>query len=201
MRFQKAASELEMNLTLSEPSILAKKLVVALPDSVILPQEAEVFKQGLNAYWAQQECEVIPACIVRPRTVQELSIAVGLFKQKYDEREKNEDAGRKTCVGVFAVRGGGHSPIPGAASIKEGAVVDLRHLNSVTPSEDGKSVVVGGGAKWMDVSKVLDERGLAVAGGRNAAVGVGGLTLGGETSFFMVQYLFQFHNFLLQMVL
>lgn len=32
----------------------------------------------------------------------------------------------------------------------------------------------------MDVSKVLDEKGIAVVGGRNSAVGVGGLTLGGE---------------------
>lgn len=31
----------------------------------------------------------------------------------------------------------------------------------------------------MDVSKNLDERGLAVVGGRNSAVGFGRLTLGG----------------------
>lgn len=177
------SSELEMNTTLPEPSVLAKKLVAALPDIIILPQDMEAFKNGLNAYWAQQECEVIPACIVRPRTVQELSTAVGLFKREHDEREKLQDVDGKNSVGVFAIRGGGHSPIPGAASIQGGAVVDLRYVNSVTISEDEKSVVVGGGAKWIDVSKALDERGLAVSGGRNAAVGVGGFTLGGETSF------------------
>jgi hypothetical protein len=158
-----------------EPTILVKKLLLQLPDSVILPQSRQNFKEGLNAYWAQQECEIIPTCILRPRTVKELSIAVKIFKAEFDDRGKERDD-----IGIFAVRGGGHSPVPGAASIEGGVVVDLRCLNSVTLSEDDKFVFVGGGAKWMDVSKVLDQKGLAVVGGRNAAVGVGGLTLGGE---------------------
>lgn len=41
----------------------------------------------------------------------------------------------------------------------------------------------------MDVSKVLDKRGLAVVGGRNSAVGVGGLTLGGKLCFQFSMYL------------
>ena len=44
-------------------------------------------------------------------------------------------------------------------------------------------MAIGAGAKWMDVSRTLDERGLAVVGGRNSAVGVGGLTLGGNYLF------------------
>ena len=59
-------------------------------------------------------------------------------------------------------------------------MVDLSLFRAVTPSEDGSSVVIGGGCKWADVSEVLNERRLAVVGGRNSAVGVGGLTLGGE---------------------
>jgi hypothetical protein len=53
-------------------------------------------------------------------------------------------------------------------------VIDLGLFCEVTPSEDGSSVAIGAGAKWRDVSKVLDEKGLAVVGGRNSAVGVGG---------------------------
>jgi hypothetical protein len=185
VRLRKAEAELEMNFGLVEPTTVAKRLVSALPNSVILPQNVEAFKQALNAYWAQQECEVIPACIVRPYTVQELGKVVSILKREYAERENDQEIGRKTAVGVFAVRGGGHSPVPGAASVEGGVVVDLRHLNSVTLSEDGENVIIGGGAKWLDVSKILDERGLAIVGGRNAAVGVGGLTLGGKTSFFI----------------
>ncbi len=60
-----------------------------------------------------------------------------------------------------------------------GVVIDMSRFNEVTPAEDGKSIVVGFGARWMDVSRVNDQKGLAVLCGRNSAVGVGGLTLGG----------------------
>lgn len=135
----------------------------------------------MNSYWAQQECEVVPACVVRPRDVQELSIATTILKREYDERRKQ--SGKDQPEGLFAIRGGGHSPIAGAASINGGVLIDLSLFKEVTPSEDGSSVVIGAGCKWMDVSKVLDERGLAVVGGRNSAVGVGGLTLGGKLLF------------------
>jgi len=59
-------------------------------------------------------------------------------------------------------------------------VIHMSLFCEVTVLEDGESVVIGVGAKWASVSKVLDERGLAVVGGRNSAVGVGGLTLGGN---------------------
>lgn len=161
-----------------EPTILSKILAVALPDSVIFPHDAAAFKQSMNSYWAQQECEVIPACVVRPRDIQQLCTAVAVLKSEYDGQGR--EAGDVKAEGLFAVRSGGHSPVSGAASIKGGVLIDLGLLCEVTPSEDGSSVVIGAGAKWMDVSKILDERGLAVVGGRNSAVGVGGLTLGGK---------------------
>ena len=63
-------------------------------------------------------------------------------------------------------------------------MIDLGLFREVVPSDDGSSVTIGAGAKWMDVSRVLDEKGLAVVGGRNSAVGVGGLTLEGEIRLF-----------------
>lgn len=161
-----------------EPTMLSESLASALPDSVIFPQDAAAFKQSMNSYWAQQECEVIPACVVRPRDVQQLCRAVAVLKRWYDEL--GNQAGEKMVEGLFAIRSGGHSPVSGAASIKGGVVIDLGLFCEVTPSEDGMSVAIGPGAKWMDVSKVLDEKDLAVVGGRNSAVGVGGLTLGGK---------------------
>lgn len=144
----------------------------------------------MNSYWAQQECEVVPACVVRPRDVQELSTATTMLKREYDERRKQ--SGKDQPEGLFAIRGGGHSPIAGAASINGGVLIDLSLFKEVTPSEDGSSVVIGAGCKWMDVSKVLDEKGLAVVGGRNSAVGVGGLTLGGKLLFSNFNRLFPF---------
>lgn len=161
-----------------EPTMLSKSLALALPKSVIFPQDATAFKESMNSYWAQQEREVVPACVVRPCDVQQLSIAVTVLKREYDERQKQ--AGENKAEGLFAIRSGGHSPVAGAASIKAGVVIDLGLFCEVTTSEDGSSVIIGAGAKWRDVSKVLDEKGLAVVGGRNSEVGVGGLTLGGK---------------------
>lgn len=45
----------------------------------------------------------------------------------------------------------------------------------------GQVASIGGGATWVDAYLYLESQGLAVAGGRNAAVGVGGLTIGGST--------------------
>lgn len=177
---QTAMKPEHLDLTSSsvEPTMLSKSLASALPDSVVFPQDAAAFKQSMNSYWAQQECEVIPACVVRPRDVQQLCTAVTVLKRGYDEQGKQ--AGEKKVEGLFAIRSGGHSPVSGAASIKGGVVIDLSLFCEVNPSKDRSSVAIGAGAKWMDVSKVLDEEGLAVVGGRNSAVGVGGLTLGGK---------------------
>ena len=157
---------------------LSQTLAALLPGSVVLPHEASAFERSMKSYWAQQECEVIPACYVKPTDLQQLCTAVSVLKREYDERAERTD--RKKGDGLFAVRSGGHSPLPGAASVKEGVVIDLGLFNEVTPSEDGSSVVIGAGAKWADVSIALDARGLAVVGGRNSAVGVGGLILGGK---------------------
>ena len=168
-----------------EPTLLSKRLASVLPDSVIFPHDTVAFKQSMNSYWAQQECEVIPACVVQPRDVQQLSVAVTILKREYDEQAKQADKAK--TEGLFAIRGGGHSPVSGAASISGGVLIDLGLFREVSPSKDGSSVIIGAGAKWVDVSKVLDEKGLAVVGGRNSAVGVGGLTLGGKLLLFTSQ--------------
>lgn len=175
------ADHLDLTSSSMEAIMLSKSLVSALPDSVIFPHDVAAFEKSMNSYWAQQECEVISACVVRPRNVQQLCTAVTIIKRKFDERETQ--AGEKHSEGLFAIRSGGHSPVSGAASIKGGIVIDLGLFCEVTPSEDGSWAVIGAGAKWMDVSRVLDEKGLAVVGGRNSAVGVGGLSLGGKLLF------------------
>lgn len=175
---RRAATEMDLMSSFQKLNMLCKTLALALPSSIIFPQDTVIFKQSMFAYWAQQEREVIPACIIRPYDVWQLSLTVNLLKREYDERQKQ--AGKNKAKGLFAIRSGGHSPVAGAASIEDGVVIDLGFLCEVVPSEDGLSVTVGADAKWKDVYKVLDEKGLAVVGGRNSAVGVGGLTLGGK---------------------
>ena len=79
----------------------------------------------------------------------------------------------------FAVRGGGHMSWAGAANIQDGVTIDLSAINQVNISADASITSIGGGARWEDVYLKLDAMGLAVAGGRVAQVGVGGLLTGG----------------------
>lgn len=90
-------------------------------------------------------------CIVRPRSAAEVATVIAIIKRDYDPRTRQGDLPLP-----FAIRGGGHSPIPGAANTNGGIVVDLRLLNEVVPFSDGLSVIIGGGARWLDVSQTLD---------------------------------------------
>jgi FAD/FMN-containing dehydrogenase len=47
-------------------------------------------------------------------------------------------------------------------------------------SDDRATTKVGPGNTWYDVYRQLDPKGVSVVGGREAGVGVGGLTLGGK---------------------
>lgn len=101
-----------------------------------------------------------------PASSEEVSITVSILSQ-------NDDC-------LFAVKGGGHAPAAGFASINNGITVDMTHLDSVSVNADGTVASVGAGATWLQAYEFLDPLHLTVAGGRNAAVGVGGLTIGGK---------------------
>ncbi|KAJ4286983.1 hypothetical protein N0V90_012864 [Kalmusia sp. IMI 367209] len=160
---------------------LIEDLSSALPDNTILPTDVEAFEKSINTHWAKQECEVVPSCIIRPRTTAQLSTAITILKREYDERKKNNlDGGNADAAGLFAIRSGGHSPVARSASIEDGVLIDMSHLSDMTSSEDGSSVTIGAGARWGKVYEVLEAKHLTVAGGRNSAVGVGGLVLGGN---------------------
>jgi hypothetical protein len=175
---------------------LKAKLVAAIPHIVITPEKSTEFKESMNAYWDQKACEVTPACVLRPRNVWELAQGVKILKREFDLRSERAKETNEQVESIFAIRGGGHSAVAGASSIKGGVVLDLSLFKQVSPAKDGRSVVIGAGCKWIDVYSALEKEGLAVAGGRNSAVGVSGLTLGGGLSFFSPQYGFVCDNVL-----
>lgn len=160
---------------------LSETLASALPGSVVLPSDTIAFTQWKDSYWAQQECEAVPGCIVRPRNVMQLCTTMNIIRQEYQRQKQGTNS--EPFVRLFAVRGGGHSCVSGAASVNHGVLIDLGHFCEVIPSENGESVSIGAGNTWGCVSKILDTHGLAVTGGRNSAVGVGGLSLGGKNPF------------------
>lgn len=72
---------------------------------------------------------------------------------------------------------------PGFTSNNGGVVISMTNFNSVSVSEDQKTVEVGAGLTWSKVYQELDPLNLAVTGGRIPSVGVSGLLLGGGLSF------------------
>ncbi|KAE8153556.1 FAD/FMN-containing dehydrogenase [Aspergillus avenaceus] len=87
----------------------------------------------------------------------------------------------------FAVKGGGHS-VAGTSSSKDGLVIDLSRLNTITVHPDTKTVTAQGGAVWKDVDEAAAKYSLAAVGGTVNHTGVGGLTLGGGYGWLSGQY-------------
>lgn len=82
----------------------------------------------------------------------------------------------------FAVRSGGHTPIPGANNVDDGVTIDLLHMNGTTYDASTKVASISPAARWGSVYESLEPLGRMVAGGRGSTVGVGGFLLGGGIS-------------------
>ncbi|QIX01693.1 hypothetical protein AMS68_007210 [Peltaster fructicola] len=152
-------------------------LARALP-GIVYSEQHPSFDKFLSTYWALNAAELRPACIVRPTDTNDVAAAVRTLR-----------LGWAAGVDVkFAVRSGGHSPEAGFAGIANGVVIDMSLINEVSVSADRTSTTIGVGARWREVYSTLDRQGLAMVGGRNANVGVGGLILGGGVSFFSPRF-------------
>jgi FAD/FMN-containing dehydrogenase len=96
---------------------------------------------------------------------------------------------------AFAMRGGGHMPIPGYNGIDDrGVLLSSSNLTALSLSSDKSTVSVGPGNRWRDVYGYLKPFGLSAVGGRVGHVGVPGLLLGGGISFYSSQYGFASDN-------
>ncbi|KAK4989140.1 hypothetical protein LTR50_003476 [Elasticomyces elasticus] len=142
-----------------------------LPAHVSFPNDTTYATEQL--YWSQQQQQTYPKCRFTPVEAHEISAALLLIKAT-------------SCQ--FAVKSGGHASYAGGSNIQDGLTIDLSDLNTLKVASNGATVQVGAGNRWEDVYTYLDPLGLAVIGGRNADIGVGGLTLGGGISFFSNYY-------------
>jgi FAD/FMN-containing dehydrogenase len=137
------------------------------PGDVAFPNTTP-YIQSSN-YWSNQQSETHPRCFVTPRSKEAVSaIMVVLTHQNVP----------------FTVKSGGHVPFAGGSSIVNGVTVDMFHLNEIVVSSDRKTVSIGPGNRWVNVTDTIGPMGLAIVGGRTADVGVSGLILGGGISYF-----------------
>jgi FAD/FMN-containing dehydrogenase len=145
------------------------QLAGVLGSKVSFPGNA-AYETTQESYFSLQEAALSPACIVVPGSAQDVAEAVTII------------SGIESCH--FAIKGQTHAPAAGFANINSGVTIDMTSLNSVAVNADHTVASIGGGSSWLQVYTYLDSLDLAVAGGRNGAVGVGGLTLGGGISYF-----------------
>ena len=131
-----------------------------------------IYVQCQNSYYARQEQELSPNCVVRPAHSSDVARVVKTVSL----------LNLSTSPTKLAIRGGGHSPNPGSANINNGITMDMRSMNAVTISSDKSIVSIGAGALWSEAYPMLDAMGLSISGGRLSNVGVAGLTLGGTVN-------------------
>ncbi|KAF4887794.1 putative FAD-linked oxidoreductase [Colletotrichum fructicola] len=94
----------------------------------------------------------------------------------------------KSVNGEGAVRGGGHTAIPGANSIDGDVLIVFSNMTRLEFSAERSHVQLGPGLRWGEVYNALEPYDLTVAGGRVAPVGVPGLLLVGGIGFYSNKY-------------
>ncbi|OBT69835.1 hypothetical protein VE03_00987 [Pseudogymnoascus sp. 23342-1-I1] len=145
------------------------QLSASLGSSVVF-DPSTTYANSQSSYWALQQSELIPSCIIVPSTTSEVSDAISIISTI------------DSCH--FAIKGAGHGTVAGAANIDGGVKFDMSRLNKIETNSEGTVTKIGAGSQWGEVYEYLDNRGLSAPGGRNGDVGVAGVLLGGGISFY-----------------
>lgn len=143
-----------------------------IPGLVSFPGDT-VYEEEQSHYWSVRQADLIPACRLSPTNTQETSELVHYMHQHGTD---------------FAINNGGHSTVLSASNLDTGITLDLSYIASISVAADNTSVKIGTGAHWHDVYRLLDPKGLTVAGARAGSVGAGGFLLGGGISISAPQY-------------
>jgi FAD/FMN-containing dehydrogenase len=127
------------------------------------------YNTSMEGFWSLQATFDDPSCILRPTVNTDVATAVKALASA-------------SCQ--FSVKGGGHTPWKGAASIDNGVMIDMTTINSTVVNAAGNVASIGAGARWGQIYTTLIGLGKMVAGGRDSDVGIGGLVIGGGYSWF-----------------
>ncbi|KAI1080958.1 FAD-binding domain-containing protein [Whalleya microplaca] len=154
-------SFLSLNSSTRPDTIACQGLASTFYNKTVHPADIQ-YNDLVTENWSQTAWQS-PTCIFQPNTVAELQVAIPIIV--------NANAS-------FAIRSGGHSPIPDAAAIDAGILIDLPKFGGTRYDAESSVVVIGAGQRWGDVYAELDQYEVTIAGGRVPSVGVGGLMLG-----------------------
>ncbi|GJC81633.1 FAD-linked oxidoreductase aurO [Colletotrichum liriopes] len=105
-----------------------------------------------------------PLAIIRPRTEAEVSAVI----QEVHARNI-----------PFGIRSGGHDLTAAQAQGRDGVIIDLRGMDSISIAEDKKSARIGGGILGIKLSKFLQQHKLLTPHGWCPTVSITGWALGG----------------------
>lgn len=145
---------------------------------MLKPDTAD-YKHVNSQYWSTTAI-LSPKCIVRPVDVAQVSTINKILTAEATSDLSTSDL--PACP--FAIKSGGHMPIPGANHIDNGIVVDLSEIDGVLLSPNRKILGVETGSAWQEAANELNGPSRGIPSGRDPTTAVGGFTLGGGISFF-----------------
>lgn len=149
-------------------AVQCQRLENAGLSNVLYPGDVQ-YQNRTSSYWSVS-AQLMPSCIVQPVSAEEVSTAITTLVRK------------KQCQ--FAVRSGGHTVWAGSNNIEDGVTIDLGLMNQTSYNEETKVASIQPGSRWGEVYGALEPKGVTVAGGRAASVGVAGFITGGGNSFY-----------------
>jgi hypothetical protein len=144
-------------------STVCGELASVLPDQVYF-SDAQTYNASITSYPFIQ-LRLHPNCIVRPRSSQDISVALGILKHNNGTR--------------FAVKGGGHNANAGFNNVDNGVTIDMQSMKTVEVERGDKVVRVAAGALSQDAYDAAEKKNLTVLAGRIGVVGTGGFLTGG----------------------
>jgi FAD/FMN-containing dehydrogenase len=136
------------------------RLAARLAGTIVLPDQHDF--DAMRAL-AHSNWDKTPLFVARVANAPDVADVVD-FARRYDLE--------------LAVRSGGHS-VCGHSASQDGVVIDLRDLQDIDIDLETMTVWAGGGLTAGQLSRALDQHGVAVGFGDSGRVGIGGLTLGG----------------------
>ncbi|KAL7275625.1 hypothetical protein RUND412_001411 [Rhizina undulata] len=161
----------------SRASLACITLKALKPSKIFFPGSSD-YEFERTQHWDKRS-HLLPRCVFTPENARDVSLAVKVLT---------------TVRAEFAIRGGGHTPVPGWANIDGGVLFAMGRMAEMSwgVDEDGSEgdavLKVGAGNIWAPVYEKAGEKGKGVMGGRLGDIGVGGLTLGGGNGYLTGKY-------------